>query len=174
MELHLNEVQCWVRKIIGLYASSKCDRQPENNHCFLFSGNNINNRQAKHLVWSLEGETVLSGGEYAGAFCISSDILQSRTDVKLATGNWAGWKQNRKGASDSRVRVAPQKHCCASDNKATSCKCTHTHSHTDKPFTPAAGFLMFIEKNGNIAVPCWINFVLYKNIGLMALIQCLK
>lgn len=47
---------------------------------------------------------------------------------------------------------------------------THTHTHTDKPLTLAAGFLMFAEKNGNIAVLCWINFALYKNIGLMALI----
>lgn len=77
-------------EIIGLYASSKCDRQPGNNHCFSV-------RQQQHKQQSEASPLITGGGNSSfrrarGAFCISSDILQQTTDVKLAIGNWAGWK----------------------------------------------------------------------------------
>lgn len=71
--------------------------------------------------------------------------------MKLAIGNWARWKQNREKVPDSRVRVWLQ-----NTDAHLIIKVLHadTHAHTDKPLTLAAGFLMFAEKNGNIAVLC--------------------
>lgn len=39
----------------------------------------------------------------AQAVCVSTDILQFRTDVKLAIGNTAGWSQSRRRDLLSRV-----------------------------------------------------------------------
>lgn len=89
--------------------------------------------------------------------------------MKLAIGNWAGWKQNRKRVPDSRVRT-PLQHTDVHQIIKLLHADTCSRSHTDKPLTLAAGFLMFTEKNGNIVVLCSINFALYKNIVLMALI----
>lgn len=71
--------------------------------------------------------------------CISSDIFQYRTDVKLAIGNCGGWKRNREGLPDSRVRVLLQStdvHLIIEQHHADA----HTRSLANQPLTLAAGF----------------------------------
>lgn len=115
-----------------------------NNHYFLCAGNNINSIFSSDY-W--RGERFFQE-ESTWGICISSDILQSRTDVKLANGNWAGWKQSRKRVADSGVRTLLQNtdvHVIIKLLHADT-RSHYTHTQTDKPLYTGSWFLMLIEK----------------------------
>lgn len=58
------------RKLQALVLHQNVKGSQKNNHCFQFVSENINSRQVKSLLWSLEGETVPWGGKHTGHFYV--------------------------------------------------------------------------------------------------------